>query len=80
MAKAVWNGHTLAESDTYEVVEGNVYFPEETVKREFLQAEFDDLKLPMEGPGALLHPRWSTGRRIPTRPGTTRIPSRLPGM
>jgi len=27
MAKATWNGATLAESDTYEVVEGNVYFP-----------------------------------------------------
>lgn len=27
MAKATWNGATLAESDVYEVVEGNVYFP-----------------------------------------------------
>lgn len=27
MAKATWNGVTIAESDTYEVVEGNVYFP-----------------------------------------------------
>ncbi len=28
---------TLAESDKYEMVEGNVYFPDETVKREFFR-------------------------------------------
>jgi uncharacterized protein (DUF427 family) len=38
MAKAVWNGQTLAESETYETVEGNVYFPDESVKREFFKA------------------------------------------
>lgn len=27
MAKAVWNGAVIAQSDTYEVFEGNVYFP-----------------------------------------------------
>lgn len=26
-AKATWNGAVIAETDTYEVVEGNVYFP-----------------------------------------------------
>src|SRR5665213_1711491 len=38
MAKATWNGQTLAESETYETVEGNVYFPDESVKREFFKA------------------------------------------
>lgn len=33
MAKATWNGAVLAESDRFEVVEGNVYFPEETLNR-----------------------------------------------
>lgn len=33
--KAVWNGVTLAESDQTIVVEGNHYFPPETVKREY---------------------------------------------
>ena len=33
MAKAIWNGATLAESDRFEVVEGNVYFPESALKR-----------------------------------------------
>lgn len=27
MARAIWNGAVLAESDTFEVVEGNIYFP-----------------------------------------------------
>ena len=35
--KAVWNGVTLAESDKTIVVEGNHYFPPETVKREHVQ-------------------------------------------
>jgi uncharacterized protein (DUF427 family) len=37
MARAMWNGVVLAESDTYELVEGNVYFPLESVKREVLK-------------------------------------------
>ncbi|MDP6953859.1 MAG: DUF427 domain-containing protein [Alphaproteobacteria bacterium] len=35
MAKAVWNGAVLADSDRYEIVEGNIYFPPETINREF---------------------------------------------
>ncbi len=27
MPRAIWNGAVLAESDQYELVEGNVYFP-----------------------------------------------------
>jgi uncharacterized protein (DUF427 family) len=34
MAKAIWNGTVLAESDRFEMVEGNVYFPPEALKRE----------------------------------------------
>ena len=37
MARAMWNGRVLAESGTYEVVEGNVYVPREAVKREVLK-------------------------------------------
>jgi uncharacterized protein (DUF427 family) len=37
MAKATWNGSVLAESDRYEVVEGNVYFPPEALRREHFQ-------------------------------------------
>lgn len=34
MAKAIWNGTVLAESEDTIVVEGNHYFPPEAVKRE----------------------------------------------
>ena len=33
--KATWNGVTLAESDDTVVVEGNHYFPESSLKREY---------------------------------------------
>ena len=31
MAKAEWQGAVIAQSDTFEVVEGNVYFPRASV-------------------------------------------------
>ncbi len=37
MAKATWNGAVIAESDTYETVEGNVYFPADAIKREHFE-------------------------------------------
>jgi uncharacterized protein (DUF427 family) len=38
MAKATWNGAVLAETDRTVVVEGNHYFPPDSVQREFLRA------------------------------------------
>lgn len=35
MPKAVWNGAVLAESEDTVVVEGNHYFPPDSIKREF---------------------------------------------
>lgn len=37
MPKAVWNGAVLAESQQTEVVEGNHYFPPDTIRREFFR-------------------------------------------
>jgi uncharacterized protein (DUF427 family) len=37
MAKATWNGAVIAESDEFEVVEGNIYFPPHAVKQEYLR-------------------------------------------
>ena len=37
MARATWNGAVIADSDRFEIVEGNVYFPPETVKVEYLR-------------------------------------------
>ncbi len=33
--KAIWNGQTIAESDDTVVVEGNHYFPADSIKQEF---------------------------------------------
>ena len=37
MAKALWNGALIADSDRCEVVEGNQYFAPDAVKREHLK-------------------------------------------
>ena len=49
MAKAIWNGEVIAESDAYEFVEGNVYFPPESVKREFLKPSEASSHCPWKG-------------------------------
>ncbi|MGK7933921.1 MAG: DUF427 domain-containing protein [Microcystaceae cyanobacterium] len=37
MAKATWNGATLAQSDRCEVVEGNYYFPPDTLNPKYFK-------------------------------------------
>ncbi|AMW31143.1 DUF427 domain-containing protein [Arthrospira platensis] len=37
MAKAIWNGVVIAESDNCEVVEGNQYFPPDSIKQEYFR-------------------------------------------
>lgn len=37
MPKATWNGSVLAESDNCEVVEGNQYFPPESLNQEYFK-------------------------------------------
>ena len=49
MAKAVWNGQILAESDDIETVEGNVYFPEKSVNRTFLRPSSTSSTCPHKG-------------------------------
>jgi uncharacterized protein (DUF427 family) len=49
MAKAVWQGVVLAESETYELVEGNVYFPPDSVNREALVASPSQTHCPWKG-------------------------------
>ena len=49
MAKALWNGAVLAESDRYESVEGNVYFPPAAIKREFFQNSDTHTTCPWKG-------------------------------
>jgi uncharacterized protein (DUF427 family) len=35
--KALWNGAVIAESDATIVIEGNQYFPPDSVKKEYLE-------------------------------------------
>lgn len=49
MAKAVWNGATIAESDAYEMVEGNVYFPSASVDPAYLRPSDTHTLCPWKG-------------------------------
>ena len=49
MAKAIWNGKVIAQSDRYELVENNVYFPRDSVKQEFLQSSDHSSHCPWKG-------------------------------
>jgi len=37
MAKAIWNNVVIAESNTYEKVEGNIYFPSDSINKEYFK-------------------------------------------
>ena len=49
MATAVWKGVVLAESDAGIVVEGNYYFPPESVNQEFLHESATHTRCPWKG-------------------------------
>lgn len=49
MAKAVWNNTVLAESDTFEEVEGNIYFPEDALRREYFKQSDHQTSCPWKG-------------------------------
>lgn len=49
MARAVWNGEVIAESDDTVVVEGNHYFPLESVNRELLAPSDRHTTCPWKG-------------------------------
>jgi uncharacterized protein (DUF427 family) len=49
MPKAVWNGAVIAESDKYEVVEGNYYFPPNAIKREYFKDSNTHTTCPWKG-------------------------------
>ncbi|MGY6530332.1 MAG: DUF427 domain-containing protein [Cyanobacterium sp.] len=37
MAKATWNGAILAQSENCEIVEGNYYFPPQSINKEYFR-------------------------------------------
>jgi uncharacterized protein (DUF427 family) len=49
MAKATWNGATLAESDQCIIVEGNLYFPPNAVQRQYFKESATHTTCPWKG-------------------------------
>ncbi|MEM9004244.1 MAG: DUF427 domain-containing protein [Cyanobacteria bacterium P01_F01_bin.86] len=49
MPKAVWNGAVLAQSDRCEVVEGNQYFPPDSLNREYFKSSDTTTMCPWKG-------------------------------
>lgn len=49
MPKAVWNGIVIAESDRTKVVEGNQYFPPDSVRRQHLRESATHTTCPWKG-------------------------------
>ncbi|MGB3695525.1 MAG: DUF427 domain-containing protein [Spirulinaceae cyanobacterium] len=49
MAKAIWNGAVLAESDRCERVEGNYYFPADSINQEYFQDSNTQTTCPWKG-------------------------------
>ncbi len=49
MTKAIWNGAILAESDDTKVVEGNHYFPPDSINREYFRESSHATTCPWKG-------------------------------
>ena len=49
MVKAIWKDKLIAETDNFEMVEGNYYFPPESVKKEFLKNSDTHTTCPWKG-------------------------------
>jgi uncharacterized protein (DUF427 family) len=47
--KAIWNGVVLAESDNTAMVEGNHYFPPDSIKKEYFQESGTHTICPWKG-------------------------------
>ena len=55
MPKAIWNDQVLAESDRTVMVEGNHYFPPETVNPQFFVASDSHTVFPWKGIASYYH-------------------------
>lgn len=49
MARALWHDAVIAETDRWELVEGNVYFPAQTVKHDHLRPSTHTSVCPWKG-------------------------------
>ncbi|PKO04223.1 MAG: hypothetical protein CVU41_18190 [Chloroflexi bacterium HGW-Chloroflexi-3] len=49
MPKAIWNGKVIAESEKFVKLEGNFYFPPESIKQEFFKKNNSHTVCPWKG-------------------------------
>jgi uncharacterized protein (DUF427 family) len=49
MPKAIWNHTVIAETKDYEEVEGNIYFPPQSIKKEFFKNSDTHTTCPWKG-------------------------------
>ena len=75
MPRAIWNGQVIAETDEFEVVEGNIYFSPSSIRSEFFTPSDEHTFCAWKGTASYYDSPW-TGRRPPAAPGITRIRSR----
>ncbi|QLE01192.1 DUF427 domain-containing protein [Galbibacter sp. BG1] len=47
--KAIWNGKVLAESESTQEVEGNQYFPPQSINKEFFKTSQTQTSCPWKG-------------------------------
>ncbi len=55
MTQAIWNGVILAQSDDTVVVEGNHYFPPESIDRQFFKPSHHTSVCPWKGEAGYYH-------------------------
>jgi len=55
MPKAYWSGKLIADSEACVIVEGNQYFPHESVKKEFLRTSSHTSTCPWKGTAHYYH-------------------------
>jgi uncharacterized protein (DUF427 family) len=55
MAKAIWAGKVIAESNDCVVVEGNLYFPADSIRKEFFEPSDHTTVCPWKGTAHYYH-------------------------
>jgi uncharacterized protein (DUF427 family) len=79
MPRAIWKGTVIAEAPTEkcEIVENNVYFPPDAVKKEFFTDSGTHTVCPWKGTASYYNVEVG-GEKTPMPPGTTRRPKMPP--
>ena len=55
MVKAIWNGKELAASDDCIVIEGNQYFPPDSINKEYFKKSSNNSTCPWKGIASYYH-------------------------